>query len=404
MERIPVVRRQGWKRKVEDIGFTFHTIDTEVPVDASKGEAGGTQLVALPYWHEDHAYKFTAAEIDSIEEASQTLYRLCLSAVQHVLDNNLMGKLGIPHQFHEMIRKSWDRQDLDMYGRFDLAFDEAGVPKMLEFNADTPTSLYEAAVVQWFWLEDYQRAEGVTLDQFNSIQEKLECVLKDVGAKYMGGNGQKMYFACVADNTEDRVTVDYLQDIAQQVGINAAHIDIEDIGWNGEVFTDLEEKPITTIFKLYPWEWLISDEFGVNMINTPWDVIEPSWKLILSNKGILPILWELYPDHPNLLPSYWDSARLGADYVEKPLFSREGADVVIIKDGVVTNSVLNRGYGREGHIYQSYLPLKKFDGMTPILGSWIVGGQACGLGIREDANEVTGNTSRFLPHFFTPEA
>ena len=404
MERIDVTRRPDWKRKCEEIGFTFHTIDTEVPVDASKGEAGGTELVPLPYWDEDHAYSFTSLEIDTIEEASQTLYRLCLAAVQHVIDNNLQGKLGIPPQFHDVVKRSWEEQHLDMYGRFDLAFDENGVPKMLEFNADTPTSLYEAAAVQWFWLEDYMRAQGKTLDQFNSIQEKLEEVLKDIGAKYMGGSGQKMYFACVANNVEDRVTVDYLQDIAQQVGINTDHIDMEDIGWNGEVFTDLDEKPITTIFKLYPWEWMIADEFGANMIKAPWDVVEPAWKLILSNKGILPILWELFPDHPNLLPSYWDSSKLGPTYVEKPIFSREGADVVIVKDGVVQNTVLERGYGREGRIYQAYLPLKKFNGMTPILGSWIVGGKSCGLGIREDTNEVTGNTSRFLPHFFTPEA
>lgn len=402
MERIAVERRQDWKRKVEDIGFTFHTIPTEVTT--GKGKKAKTELVPLPYWHEDHAYKFTAAEIDQIEEATQSLYRLCLAAVQYVIDNNRLGQLGIPHQFHDVVRKSWENQELDMYGRFDLAFDENGVVKMLEFNADTPTSLYEAAAVQWFWLEDYMRAQGVTLDQYNSIHEKLECVLRDIGAKYMTANAGKMYFACVADNAEDRVTVDYLQDIAQQVGIRADHIDMEDIGWNGEVFTDLDEKPITTIFKLYPWEWMIADEFGANMIQAPWDVVEPAWKLILSNKGILPILWEMFPDHPNLLPSYWDSSKLGPTYVEKPIFSREGADVVIVKDGKVANSVLDRGYGREGRIYQQYIPLRKFDGMTPILGSWIVGGQACGLGIREDANEVTGNTSNFLPHFFTPEA
>lgn len=404
MERINVERRENWKTRVEEIGFTFHTLDTEVPLDPKKGEAGGTKLVPLPYWDEDHAYEFTAAEIDTIEEATQALYRLCLSAVQHVLDNNLLGRIGIPHQFHDTIRKSWENQDLDMYGRFDLALDTNGVPKMLEFNADTPTSLFEASSVQWFWLEDYMRANGLQLDQFNSIHEKLEEVLKDVGAKYMTGNNQKIYFACVADNVEDRVTVDYLQDIAQQAGIKADHIDMEDIGWNGEVFTDLDEQPITTIFKLYPWEWMIADEFGANMIVAPWDVIEPAWKLILSNKGILPILWEMYPDHPNLLPAYWDSSKLGLDYVEKPIFSREGADVVIVRDGKVNNSVLARGYGREGRIYQAYMPLQKFDSMTPVLGSWIVGGKACGLGIREDSNEVTGNTSRFVPHYFKPEA
>jgi glutathionylspermidine synthase len=36
-----------------------------------------------------------------------------------------------------------------LYGRFDLAYRGDGPPKLLEYNADTPTALFEAAVVQW---------------------------------------------------------------------------------------------------------------------------------------------------------------------------------------------------------------------------------------------------------------
>ncbi|WP_162828329.1 glutathionylspermidine synthase family protein, partial [Escherichia coli] len=108
-------------------------------------------------------------------------------------------------------------------------------------------------------------------------------------------------------------------------------------------------------------------------------MLEPAWKLVLSNKGILPILWELYPDHPNLLPTYWDSSKFGSTYVRKPLLSREGADVTIVRDGV-EGATLKKGYGTEGYIYQQYLDLPKFDGYTPIIGSWMVGGRSCGMG------------------------
>ena len=389
MKRLSVTPRANWQQKCEEVGFSFHTIATEGSKDPT-------------YWDESKAYEFSLAEIEKIEDASTILYRMCLSAVDHVINNNLLGKLAIPVEYHDLVRKSWQRQDIDLYGRFDFAFDEHGTPKMLEFNADTPTSLLEASVVQWYWMEEFAATSGQTIDQFNSIHEALDETMKDIAEKLLTPN-QTFYFAAVGGNEEDVGTTEYLRDIAVQAGMKTKFIAIEDLGWNGTTFTDLDENSITTIFKLYPWEWLVREEFGLNMLSEPWDVIEPAWKLILSNKGILPILWELYPDHPNLLPAYWSSSKLGGNYVKKPLLSREGADVTIVKNGVVANDTIEQGYGAEGYIYQQYLPLQKFDGMTPILGSWIVGGRACGLGIREDANEVTGNASHFIPHFFRPE-
>lgn len=386
MERHTIEARPNWQQEVEKLGMTFHTIEVGEGLDPT-------------YWDESHCYEFTSQEVDKIEDASQVLYRMALSAVEYVFQTNQLSKLSIPQEFHGLVKKSWDRQDIDLYGRFDFAFAADGTPKMLEYNADTPTSLLESAVIQWFWMEDYANRTGQTLDQFNSIHETLQDTLKDIGKEFLGPN-ERFYFSSVRENLEDVQTVEYLRDVAIQAGLPTEFIAIEDIGWNGRTFLDLEDKPINTIFKLYPWEWLIREEFGHHMIREPWDVIEPAWKLILSNKGILPIMWELYPDHPNLLPAYWDSSKLGSTYVRKPLLSREGADVQIFKDGQLSNKVHELGYGSEGHIYQEYLPLPKFDGMTPIIGSWVVGGRPCGVGIREDINEVTANGSRFIPHYF----
>lgn len=389
MKRVEVTPRPDWQKRCEDVGFTFHTIQIEGVKDPT-------------YWDESKAYEFTLAQVEEIESASTILYRMCLSAVDHVISNNLLNRLAIPVEFHQMVKDSWNRQDVDLYGRFDFALDANGVPKMLEFNADTPTSLLEAAVVQWYWMEDYARRTGQSLDQFNSIHETLGETLKDIGEK-LTPTGKKFFFASISTSEEDQGTTEYLRDIAVQQGLNTQYINIEDIGWNGSYFTDLNEEKIETIFKLYPWEWLVREDFGRYMTNEPWNVVEPAWKLILSNKGILPILWELYPDHPNLLPAFWDHSKLGGNYVKKPLLSREGANITIVKDGVVANETLEGDYGQEGHIYQQYLPLPKFEGMTPIIGSWIVGGRSCGMGIREDVNEVTSNASHFIPHYFRSE-
>lgn len=383
MRRIAVEARPNWKKTVEDLGFRFHTIPN--------GDLDPT------YWDETAAYQFSSEEIDHLDDATTELYARCIDAVEFAVNNtDVLRQLRIPDLFHHAIRKSWDNRDLDLYGRFDLTLDpKTGTPKMLEFNADTPTSLFEASVVQWHWLQDVRG--NLELDQFNSIHERLEDSFRKLKEHRIGN--KRMFFASVRDHEEDQVTVDYLRDVAMQAGLNTNYIAIEDIGWNGVQFTDLAENPIEAIFKLYPWEWLVQDEFGKNLLAADWDIFEPAWKMVLSNKGILPILWKLFPDHPNLLPAYWDPSQLGNTYVRKPLLSREGANIQVVKDGVATETpgVYNNG----DYIYQAFQPLPEFNGNYPVLGTWIVGGASCGMGIREDSTVVTKNTSRFVPHFFT---
>ena len=129
--------------------------------------------------------------------------------------------------------------------------------------------------------------------------------------------------------------------------------------------------------------------------------IEPPWKAILSNKGILPLLWERHRGHPNLLEAYFEgdpaASALGGRFVRKPLFSREGANIELVDEGRRAK-VLDQGYGAEGHIVQALHTLTPFDGNYPVVGTWIVGEDPAGIGIREDRSRVTKNLSRFVPH------
>jgi glutathionylspermidine synthase len=121
--------------------------------------------------------------------------------------------------------------------------------------------------------------------------------------------------------------------------------------------------------------------------------------MLLSNKGHLPILWELYPDHPNLLPAYDDAASLGSSYVRKPKLSREGCNIAWFENGVALEE--NSGnYGEEGFVFQAAASLPDYDGNHPVFGVWVVDHEAAGLGIREDTRRITGNLSRFVPHYF----
>ncbi len=152
-------------------------------------------------------------------------------------------------------------------------------------------------------------------------------------------------------------------------------------------FVDLDDREIALAFKLYPWEWMFHDEFGARLASTPTRWIEPPWKAILSNKGILPLLWEMFPDHPNLLPAYFEddpnAARLGTSFVRKPLYSREGANIALVSDGV-TVAEQEGPYGAEGFVRQAQALLPNFSGQYPVVGSWLVDHTPCGLSIRED--------------------
>ena len=212
------------------------------------------------------------------------------------------------------------------------------------------------------------------------------------------GGFARVHLACVRDHDEDFGNVEYLRDCALQAGLDARPIFVEDIGWNGHDFTSLDEKPIEALFKLYPWEWMAAEAFGAHVPACRTRFLEPPWKMLLSNKALLVVLWEMNYGHPNLLPAYFTPQRFGADYVRKPLLSREGANVTIRTRGVVRAQPGD--YGGEGFVYQGIAPLPAFDGRYPVMGSWIVGDEPAGLGIREDDSPITRNTSRFIPHYF----
>jgi glutathionylspermidine synthase len=381
MMRITTEPRAGWPKIVESQGLLFHSVDGE------------------PYWDESAYYLFESAEVDRLEAATRELDGLCLEAVEHVVNEGRWDEVGIPPEFQEFVARSWEFDEHTIYGRFDFSFDGRNPPKLLEYNADTPTALLEAAVIQWFWskalLGPLAKADRDQFDQFNSIHERLIEAWGRVAREL----GRRVAFAALAESLEDVMTVTYLRDTAIQAGLEAVPIAVKDIGWQARrrVFTERSERPIEILFKLYPWEWMIAEPFGQFLPMAPTRWLEPPWKMILSSKGILPILDELFPDCPYLLRA--DREPFGDSFVSKPIHSREGANVSIVRNG---RTVAETGgeYGDSPRIYQELHPLPEFAGRFPVIGSWMVNGHACGIGIREDDGPITRNTSRFLPHLF----
>ncbi len=369
-EIIPV--RQDWQAKVESVGLNFHSFD------------GAT------YWDESVCYVLSAQEVDTLEAATNELHERCLEAAGIIIQRGWFERLNIPHYVVPEIIASWNRDDFSLYGRFDCIFDGQSPPKMLEYNADTPTALLEASVAQWFWLQDVSPQS----DQFNSIHERLIVAWKKLGAN-------KVHFASISDSKEDAQTTLYLQDTCHQAGKETQSLDMLEIGvrHSDESFVDADDEPIQALFKLYPWEWLWREDFSQYLKGNTERFIEPVWKMLLSNKGLLPILWELFPNHPNLLPCFNSPEPLGGYYVKKPKLSREGANITLFESGRPMEQTEGE-YGDGSFVYQALAPRTDFHGYHPVMGLWIIDGESAGLGIREGNTRITDNASRFVPHRF----
>ena len=376
MRRITLDPRPDWRERLIALGMDLDT---------------GGASPASPYWAEDAAYVIDAAAVEELHQAVDELAVMIEAAVEHVIARDRFAALGIGPDLARLATASWNADEPSLYGRFDLRWDGKGPPQLYEYNADTPTALFEAAVVQWHWLEE--RFAG--RDQYNSIHEGL---IETWRRWRQAGNLAAAHFACVPDDDDDLITTAYLQDTAVQAGLTGSLIDIADIGWDGRRLVDLEALPITALFKLYPWDWMAEEPFFPRLAASGVRVIEPAWRVIAASKGILPILWELFPGHPSLIAASFDRSAIPGPAVLKPLFGREGASIVV-DDGAGGRIAATDGpYDDMVTIAQAFVPLPDLDGWRPVVGAWMIGGEARGIGIREERNLITGRGARFVPH------
>ena len=363
--------RKTWRERVEASGLLWHGADGD------------------PYWSEDRNLVFTLEAAEVLEAAANELHEMCLAACEQIVRRGWWDRLAVPEAAIGMIETSWMVRDPSLYGRFDLAWTGRGTPKLLEYNADTPTSLLEAAVIQWQWLEDVA-PEG---DQLNSLHEALV-------ERWKTFPEQMIHFACTWDFLEDRQTIAYLAETAEQAGKTVELMDMGEIGFSPEGrFIDMHDQPIERLFKLYPWEWMSREPFFEQIGQERSRFTEPAWKMMLSNKGLLPILWELNPGHPLLLPASYSREGLGNvdRWVAKPFFGREGNGVSFHgRESIDAPPPLPTDDGPI--VYQAQADLFQAGGQHIVWGLWMVDDECRGLSARGDDGPVTGNLSRFIPH------
>ncbi len=450
MERVGISPRENYKSIVEGLGLTFHEFFTD--------KENETKGIKHKYWSDEHYYLVDPSVSHKIEIATQELYSMCIAAVKYVIENEsvFLNQFQLSPELYPCICKSWLQYQSNpklhtLYSRFDFSFPNFDnpncFPKMLEINADTPTILLECSLVQRQWMEqvffeNFQQKQirssfshlYDSISQYNTIEDGLkshwEYILENLSEKEQ--QPDTFHFCSIAPSEEDFQTVAFIMKcfniVSHSKGYNTKSnfLYIQDVGFSEESyeFVDLQNKPISHLFKLYAWEWLIEEFFGPQMLQLVSEeqihVYEPLWKMILTHKGLMAILWKLFPGNKYLLPSYFSKEDLVAhtqdssSFVKKPFYGREGNNVSITQNHQIVCSHLqtkqvvmpflskpNTEFSNsEGYLYQQLCLLPRFDDrFYTAIGSWVIGEQACGMGMREDSNMITRNLhNSFVPH------
>jgi len=376
---------------LESIGFTWHT------------DSDDTSYIS------DEVVSITQEEAEAYYEATNELYDMFCEAGEHVIENDLFHELDIPFNLVEIIKASWeDDVHWHLYGRFDLAGGLDGKPiKLIEFNADTPTALFETAIVQWAMLKFNELEES---SQFNSLYEALKDNFKrfvtldgDIEdfEKHYENLNWKILFSSVAGNDEEENTTKLLQHIADEAGYKTDFEFIGDVGFNNEGISK-ENELFEFWFKLIPWEDIAIDEGELAVILTEIIndkkaiIFNPAYTLLFQSKGIMKVLWDLYPNHPLLLETSFEPLE-NRKQVEKMCFGREGANMAIVNDDNSLEVKTEGPYENFKPIYQEFIEFPKDENGDYYQAGVFYAYEACGLGFRK-GGVILDNMSKFVGH------
>jgi glutathionylspermidine synthase len=376
-----------------DLGFTWHTDN-----DGSK-------------YVNDALLTLTSQEAEAYYNAGNDLYEMYVEAAEYVIENDLFFDLGIPFNLVETIKKSWENDvHWHIYSRFDLAGGIDGKPiKLIEFNADTPTSLFETALLQWALLKHNNMDEA---QQFNNLYEALKenfkrliTLFEDTELFEERYDGWKILFSSISTNEEEIATTKLLQQIATDAGFHTGFEFIEDVHFDGEGIYDADGNQYEYWFKLFPWEDIATDEpelatmLSAIMQNQKAIILNPAYTLLFQSKGMMKILCDLFPDSPYLLQTSFEPLQ-GVKQVEKRVFGREGANTKIIdKDGTLLMQS-DGPYGNYKKIYQEYVEFPKDSEGAKYQAGLFFAYEPCGLSFRK-GGEILDNMSKFVGHKLT---
>ena len=376
--------------KLEELGFSWHT------------DSDGSKYIS------DQLVQITQNEAEAYYTAANELYDMYVEAAEYVIENELFFELGIPFNLVDAIKKSWENDvHWHIYGRFDLAGGVDGKPiKLIEFNADTPTSLVESALLQWALLQHNNMNEE---KQFNTIYESITQNFKRVITLFDDTttfeeryDGWKILFSSISGNDEEEASTRFLQQIATDAGFNTSFEYLENTNFDENGIYDSDENNYEYWFKLYPWEDIAIDEPELAttltniMKNQKAIILNPAYTLLFQSKGMLKILYDLFPDSPYLLQTSFEPLD-NIKQVEKTVFGREGANTKIIEANGSISSQTEGPYDNYKKVYQEFVEFPKDSQGAKYQAGVFFAYEACGLSYRK-GGEILDNMSKFVGH------
>lgn len=380
------------KNALESMGLTWHT------------DADDTSYLS------DEIIHISDTEAEAYYEAGNELYDMFIEAGEYVIKNDLFFELDIPPSLIGAIKQSWE-EDIHwhLYGRFDLAGGLDGKQiKLLEFNADTPTMLYESALMQWALLK-YNGLDEIA--QFNNIHnalsenfKRLITLEEDTSRFEELYEGWKILFSCITESYEDITTTRFLEYVARESGFVCDFAPIDEVHFSPTEGLSHNGVNYEFLFKLIPWENIAIDEpelaalISEMMENRNSIFLNPAYTLLFQSKRMLKILWDLFPNHPLLLPASFEPLPQ-MKQVRKPAFGREGANVEILDTNGKILESKSGIYGNHKSLYQAHYELNTHNGAY-YQPNVFFAYESCGLGFRK-GGAIIDNFSKFVSHYVT---
>jgi glutathionylspermidine synthase len=374
---------------LEEIGLDWHT------------DSDGTDYIA------DDLVKVSSDECNDYYEAANEIYDMFVKAAEHVIENDLFFDIGIPFNLVELIKKSWENDvHWHLYGRFDFAGGIDGKPiKLIEFNADTPTGLFETAILQWALLKSNDLDEEM---QFNNVYDaisenfkRLVMLFDDPADFKKHYDGWKILFSSIEGNSEEEVTTRLLQKMADDAGFETEFAFLDEVGFDDDgIYAG--ETACEYWFKLFAWEDLATDEpdlilqLQTIMNNQKAIILNPAYTLLFQSKGMMKVLYDLFPNSPYLLETSFEPLK-GKSYVEKRMFGREGANTKIVHNDGSVIAEKEGDYAHHKAIYQEYVEFPEDENSQSYQAGVFFAYEACGLGFRR-GGKILDNMSKFVGH------
>jgi glutathionylspermidine amidase/synthetase len=375
---------------------------------------------------EDQRRYFVISESahDELIRATGELHGLFMHATDHVLrDEALLARFNLPRALWPKIHESWNNRLNQMItGRFDFAVSPRGI-KVYEYNADSAACHMECGKIQGRWAEHYGCEVG--RDPGESLHDEL------VDA-WRASDVESPLHIMQDRDPEETYHALFMKETLEAAGIECRILQgVEGLSWDtkGNIL-DPDGQPIRWVWKTWAWETALDQiraECGDDpeklrnykpgqrhagaprlvdvLLRKSVMVYEPLWTLIPSNKAILPVLFQLFPECPYLLRTSFEltGSLREQGYVAKPIVGRCGSNIQIHDREAGLIEQTSGAFEHQAQIFQELHRLPVVAGYNIQISTFTAAGAWAATCLRADRSLILSQTSDNMPLRVVPD-